>query len=266
MRRPRHLLLFLLMLILAIAIVTGCTRNRPRPTPMPSGAQQIELTPTPIPTPRQPEPTPSPTAVVEEATSPAEPMPTLAPTITPTIRPIGETMEYTVQPGDTLFSIAQRLRTDVDTLKRLNQLSGDAISVGQVLRVPVGAVASVPTVTPTSSQMIEHTVQRGEYLALIASKYGVPVSAIVKANNLRNANFVYPGQKLIIPAPGSAVVTPTPTRAASPASSGKIHIVRRGETLQSIALKYGVTVRELAAANNIRNPNFIYVGQRLVIP
>jgi lysozyme len=132
--------------------------------------------------------------------------------------------------------------------------------------VPAGAVAGVPTVTPTSGQIVEHTVQRGEYLALIASKYGVPVSAIVKANNLRNANFVYPGQKLIIPAPASAVVTPTPTRAASPASSSKIHIVRRGETLQSIASKYGVTVRELSAANNIRNPNFIYVGQRLVIP
>ncbi len=174
--------------------------------------------------------------------------------------------EYTVRPGDTLFSIAQRLKTDVDTLRRLNNLSGDTISAGQVLRVPAGALAGAPTATPVPRQAVEHIVQRGEYLALIANKYGVSVNAIVKANNLRNANFVYPGQKLIISAPGTAATTPTPISTAGTAASGRVHIVRRGETLQSIALKYGVTVRELSAANHIRNPNFIYVGQRLIIP
>ncbi len=118
----------------------------------------------------------------------------------------------------------------------------------------------VPTPTAAPGQPVEHIVQPGEYLNLIARRYGVSPEAIMRANNIQDPNLLYPGQKLIIPAPG-----------AVPGSSGsspsrKIHIVQRGETLQSIALKYGVTVQELAAANGISNPNFIYVGQRLVIP
>jgi LysM repeat protein len=176
-----------------------------------------------------------------------------------------------VKAGETLFSIAQHLGTDVNTLRRLNNLTGDTIAAGQVLKVPAGAAAEAPTATPVPGQQVErapveHIVQRGEYLALIADRYGVSTNAIMKANNLRNPNVIYPGQKLIIPAPGAPVPTATPASAEGGAASGKVHIVQRGETLQSIALKYGVTVKELAAANGIRNPNFIYVGQKLVIP
>ncbi|MCS7221447.1 MAG: LysM peptidoglycan-binding domain-containing protein [Anaerolineae bacterium] len=266
MRRARLLLSVSLILILVVAMTVGCTRHRPRPTPTPVGELSTELTPTPAPTLSRPEPTFTPTMAAEEIASPAGEAPTPVPTPTSAVPPIEKTAEYTVQPGDTLFSIAQRLRTDVDTLRRLNRLSEDTISAGQVLQVPAGALTAASTATPVPGQVIEHVVQRGEYLAIIANKYGVSVSSIVRANNLRNANFVYPGQKLIIPAPGTTMTAPTPTRTAGSAASGKIHVVRRGETLQSIALKYGVTVRELSAANRIRNPNLIYVGQRLVIP
>lgn len=266
MRRARPLLPVFLVLILIAAMTAGCTRHRPRPTPTPAEELPAESTSTPAPTLSQPEPTFTPTVMAGEAALPTEEVPTPVPTLTPTILPAEETAEYTVQPGDTLFSIAQRLKTDIETLRRLNRLSGDTISAGQVLRVPAGALTAVPTATLVPGQAIEHVVQRGEYLALIADKYGVSVSAIVRANNLRNANFVYPGQKLIIPASDVVVATPTPASEASPTPFGRIHIVRRGETLQSIALKYGVTVRELSAANRIRNPNLIYVGQRLVIP
>jgi LysM repeat protein len=54
---------------------------------------------------------------------------------------------------------------------------------------------------------------------------------------------------------------------AAPDQSGaRVHIVRRGENLYRIALRYGTTVRAIAAANHIRNPNRIYAGQRLIIP
>jgi LysM repeat protein len=63
--------------------------------------------------------------------------------------------------------------------------------------------------------------------------------------------------------PASAVspVSATPTPAAP-----RYHVVRRGETLFSIAVRYGVTIRQIVAANDIRNSNRIYPGQRLIIP
>ncbi len=53
---------------------------------------------------------------------------------------------------------------------------------------------------------------------------------------------------------------------ASASSGGGTHVVQRGETLASIASQYGLTVGDIAAANNIRNANIISVGQELVIP
>lgn len=63
----------------------------------------------------------------------------------------------------------------------------------------------------------------------------------------------------------SVAVLPSAAMAA-PAASGGSHIVRRGETLSSIARYYGVTVWALADANSISNPNYVYVGQKLWIP
>lgn len=57
-----------------------------------------------------------------------------------------------------------------------------------------------------------------------------------------------------------------PPAAAAPRESGIIHVVQQGETLYSIARRYGVSVQEIARANRITNPDCIYVGQRLVIP
>ncbi|MDW8098301.1 MAG: LysM peptidoglycan-binding domain-containing protein [Anaerolineae bacterium] len=106
-----------------------------------------------------------------------------------------------------------------------------------------------------------HVVRPGETLYLIAARYNVTVRAIMQANGLRNPNVIYVGQELVIPAnaeaPASAPTTPVGER---------VHIVARGQTLFSIALRYNVTVGELMRANNLRNPNLIYPGQRLVIP
>jgi lysozyme len=178
-----------------------------------------------------------------------------------------------VKRGETLFAIAKQLGTDVATLKQLNNLTSNTILVGQQLKTPGSAPAAPAPAAPApaapapaapSGSSVEHVVQSGEYLSTLAAKYGVTVNAIVQANNLPNANVVRPGQKLIIPTAG-AVVTPA-TPAAGQTTSGKQHVVARGETLQSIALKYGITVKALSDANGIQNANLIYVGQKLVIP
>jgi len=100
-----------------------------------------------------------------------------------------------------------------------------------------------------------HIVQQGENLYRIALRYGVSMGALVRANNLRNPNRIYVGQRLIIPgSPGEPIYRP------------QTHIVQRGENLYRIALRYGVNVRALAVVNGIVDINRIYVGQRLLIP
>jgi LysM repeat protein len=79
--------------------------------------------------------------------------------------------------------------------------------------------------------------------------------AIVNANGIWNPNYIYTGQRLYIPC-----------KKAPPPSGKKVHVVRRGETLASIARWYGVSIKAIVKANKIKNPNRIYVGQRLVIP
>lgn len=68
--------------------------------------------------------------------------------------------------------------------------------------------------------------------------------------------------------PGVPTHTPVPTPTAPPGTPGApaVHVVQRGENLFRIALRYGTTVEAIAAANGIRNPQLIYVGQRLTIP
>ena len=67
---------------------------------------------------------------------------------------------------------------------------------------------------------------------------------------------------------GVPAYTPTPTPTTSPGTPGApmVHVVQRGENLFRIALRYNTTVESIAAVNGIRNPQFIYVGQRLTIP
>ena len=68
--------------------------------------------------------------------------------------------------------------------------------------------------------------------------------------------------------PGVPTRTPTPTPTTPPGTPGApiVHVVQRGENLFRIALKYNTTVEAIAAANGIRNPQLIYVGQKLTIP
>jgi putative chitinase len=105
---------------------------------------------------------------------------------------------------------------------------------------------------------VEYIVQAGDDLGLIASKFGVTVDDIVRANGLSNPNFIYVGQKLVIPTT-SGGTAPAP-------SGGRVHVVKPGETLLMIASMYGTTPEAIAQANGLTNPNWIYVGQTLRIP
>jgi len=109
---------------------------------------------------------------------------------------------------------------------------------------------------------IVYVVQPGENLFRIGLRYGLTAHQIASANHLGNVSQVYAGQRLTIPSAGAASA---PTY--SPASTTQsYHVVGSAENLFRVALRYGVSVQALAAANHITNISQVYVGQRLIIP
>ncbi len=108
-----------------------------------------------------------------------------------------------------------------------------------------------------AAQQTIHVVERGETLAGIARQYGVTVQAIAAANGIWNPNFIWAGQRLVIP--GGSSYPPPP-------SQNNYYIVRWGDTLYKIAAYFGVSPWSIAQANHILNLNQIYAGMYLVIP
>lgn len=160
----------------------------------------------------------------------------------------GET--YTVQKGDTLYKIANLFGLSVADLKRFNNLTSDTLQIGQVLNL-----SERPTTTG------DYTVQRGDTLYAIASKFGTTVNEIKRLNNL-DSNTLYIGQRLIIPNADNITPSPTPP---SYDEDYDIYIVQKGDSLWLIANNYGISVDELIAMNNLNNLT-LQIGQELKVP
>lgn len=147
---------------------------------------------------------------------------------------------YTVKSGDSLWSIAKKFNTTVDDLKKANNLTSNSLSIGQKLVIP-GQKES------TSNNV--YTVQKGDSLYSIARKYNVDVNALKQANNL-SSNLLSIGQVLIIPTGTEDYI---------------LYKVVSGDSLYSIAKKYGITMQEIMDFNNLGS-TILTVGQVLKIP
>ena len=110
----------------------------------------------------------------------------------------------------------------------------------------------------TDTTFTDYTVRKGDTLSGIAKKYSTTVDAIMKANpKIKNPSVIYVGQVISIPVKSMQVSNPADK------NDRVYHTVQRGETLSSIAKKYGTTYVKIALLNGIANPNKIYVGQKL---
>lgn len=178
---------------------------------------------------------------------------------------------YVVRPGDTLNKIARDHNTTVTAILQANNLTNpNLIYVGQTLTIPSSTGGTPPpaTTTPPPSSG-SHTVRPGETLGSISRLYGVTAQAIAQANQIVNPNLIYVGQLLTIP--GGSNPTPTPPPGATPTptpppTGGSVYVVQAGDTLNRIAIRFGVTTTAIMQANGLTNPNLIYVGQTLNIP
>ena len=156
----------------------------------------------------------------------------------------GEENVYIVQKGDTLYSIAVANNTTVDELKRINNLTSNILSMGQVLKLPSDKVSDVEKEENT----ISYTVQKGDSLYSIARKYSTTIDKIKDLNNL-TTNLLSIGQVLLIPTDTNLETTYT---------------VQKGDSLYSIAKKYDTTVDRLKQLNNLKS-NLLSIGQILIV-
>jgi murein DD-endopeptidase MepM/ murein hydrolase activator NlpD len=124
----------------------------------------------------------------------------------------------------------------------------------------------IPTPTPPAGVTI-HVVQRGESLWKIAQSYGVTVDELATLNSITNTSSLQVGQRLLVPSDVIPVTNPSDsTGVIIPQPSATLYTVASGDTLFRIAQRFGLTLNELAEANNIFDPSLIYAGQQLIIP
>ncbi|MFJ5443661.1 N-acetylmuramoyl-L-alanine amidase AmiB [Pectobacterium sp. CHL-2024] len=117
------------------------------------------------------------------------------------------------------------------------------------------------TAAKASAGSTRHTVARGETLSSIARRYGVSLAAMRDVNKL-NKDIVWVGQRLNIPTTGTRQTASTPApKKAAPVK----HKVVKGDSLSAIAARYGVSMKEIQQANNMRSGT-VQLGQTLVIP
>ncbi len=117
---------------------------------------------------------------------------------------------YQVQPGDTLFSIAERFGTTVEAIVAANEIVNPSlINVGQKLVIPTAQPELVPGQEAVTDTRV-HPVQPGEALPSLAFHYGTSVWALRQANEVHRLGLVLPGQELLIPPP-TVVLSDTPT-------------------------------------------------------
>ncbi|KGB50189.1 muramidase [Leuconostoc mesenteroides P45] len=109
------------------------------------------------------------------------------------------------------------------------------------------------------------SVKAGDTLYKIASANGTTVDALVKANNISNANLIFVGQQLQTASSSSTTIQSSSSESSTTttSSSNGSYTVKSGDTLNKIASANGTTVANLVAANNISNANLITVGQTL---
>ena len=178
---------------------------------------------------------------------------------------------YIVKKGDSISKIAAEHGIPIKVLLEKNSIkNANSIRIGQKLKLPSGAKvshaeAAEPAPTQSGEDLSVYTVQRGDSLSLISMRTGTTVKQLMKINNLKNANIRI-GQKLHVKKAETAENANAP-KAKESASSDEIkHKVKAGEFLGMIAAKYSVTVADIKARNNIKDPRKIRAGQTLIIP
>ena len=179
--------------------------------------------------------------------------------------------QVVVQSGDTLSGISNRHQVPVSVLRSANNLNGDLIRVGQKLRLPRDEQLLVDPLYASAAQELQnlqsgliaaqqvtHKVRPGESLSVIARRYKVSVRDLQRWNNISDPRKLRAGKTLTV------FHSPAPSKTQKQSGTVK-YVVRRGDSLWSIARKYNVRVNDLRAWNDLGSNSLLQPGQSIRI-
>lgn len=178
---------------------------------------------------------------------------------------------YIVKSGDSLFKIAQKFDISVAFLKMINNLTSNALSVGQRLKVPSGVSEAIDL--PEEGEVIQHSVSKGDTLTVLAWKFDTSVQSIKALNNLKT-DVLQLGQLLLIRRGDSTQTdnsnnTSEQTGTDSSSStttttSQQFYTVQAGDTLWKVAKKFDTSTDKLISLNNLKTTG-LQIGQQLIV-
>lgn len=168
----------------------------------------------------------------------------------PVISQTSRSSTYRVKSGDTVTQIAKRFGLSITAIAKLNNLGPKSlIRVGQVIKL-VGAA-------PPELEAESYRVKAGDTLSAIASRHKLTVSELTTINRISASILIYPGQILRV-----AKVIPT---SQPPVGAPATYKVLAGDTLDSVAQKFGMSLSALREYNDLGRASIIYVGQVLAL-
>ena len=179
---------------------------------------------------------------------------------------------HTVRVGDSLIDIAALYGVPLEKILFFNGMdSPSALWVGQPVLVPVPATpgpppsAAAPAPIVVDPNATSHQVRQGDTLYSISRAYGVDIQTLATHNRLQDVGRLFVGQTLSLPR-NPPTAPAVGTSHSLPLSSSVVHTVTLGDSLNSIANRYKVTVRDVMLLNGLDHASLIWVGQNLVLP
>ena len=170
---------------------------------------------------------------------------------------------YRTKAGDSMASVSEKFNISIPDLVRLNPDVGIILRSGQILSVDIAlAPAVIVGTVRTDAEVISgtYTIVSGDSLGAIAARFDISTKRILELNpSVTNPNSLSIGQVLI-------VEEKRKTAPAKPAKVETVYIVQSGDSLNSIARKFSVSVSALREANDIEDADFLSIGQQLSIP
>ena len=147
----------------------------------------------------------------------------------------------------------------------LRQVSEADTATATPTATPQAEATAEPTATPTATAEPTtelYTVTAGDTLFSIARRFNTTTQALIELNGLSNSDLIYVGQQLKVVASGGSEA---PAEEAPAEVETSTYVVQAGDNLSALALRFGTTMESLMELNGLTDPNFIWVGQQLVV-
>lgn len=176
-----------------------------------------------------------------------------------------KTISHKVKSGETLAKIADDYNVSIDDIRKLNKIKSNKLKRGQKLKIQVSTSEPYKEkkASSSNSNLIVHKVKRGESLGTIAARYEVTEEQIKNWNSDNiDGNKIYSGSRL-------KIYTDNKSKGSVASSSKnvknlpKYYTIRKGDTLSSIANKFGVSINSIKNKNKKLNENRLRIGQKI---